>query len=56
MTRNLRFAAAAAAVGATLFVQARQRRAPRSYPMRSGFAAGLHFLQRGAGAPVVLLH
>jgi pimeloyl-ACP methyl ester carboxylesterase len=56
MTRNLRFAAAAAAVGATLFIQARQRRAPRSYPMRSGFAAGLHFLQRGAGAPVVLLH
>ena len=56
MTRNLRLAAAAAAAGATLFVQVRQRRAPRDYPMRSGFAAGLHYLERGFGVPVVLLH
>jgi pimeloyl-ACP methyl ester carboxylesterase len=37
-------------------VHARTRRAQRDHPMRSGFAAGMHYLERGFGVPVVLLH
>ena len=56
MTRNLRFAVAGAAVGASLFVHARLRRAQREHPPRGSFAAGLHYRERGFGEPVVLLH
>lgn len=56
MTRTLRFAVAGAAVGASLFVHARLRRAQREHPPRGSFAAGLHFRERGFGEPVVLLH
>ena len=56
MNRNLRLAAAGAAAAATLFVQARVRSAPRAHPARGGFAAGLHYVERGFGVPVVLLH
>ena len=56
MTRYVRFAVAGAAVGASLFVHARLRRAQREHPPRGGFASGLHYVERGFGAPVVLLH
>lgn len=56
MTRYLRFAVAGAAVGASLLVHARLRRAQREHPPRGSFAAGLHYRERGFGEPVVLLH
>jgi pimeloyl-ACP methyl ester carboxylesterase len=56
LNRNLRCAAAGAAAAATLFVHARMRSAERVHPARGAFAAGLHYVERGFGIPVVLLH
>ena len=50
-------ALAGAALGAgAAFTRARTRAAQRAHPARGNFAAGLHYLERGFGAPVVLLH
>lgn len=57
MNRNLRLAVAGAAAAATtLFVHTRMRSAQRAHPARGRFAAGLHYVERGFGVPVVLLH
>jgi pimeloyl-ACP methyl ester carboxylesterase len=48
--------ALAGAAGAALFVQLRVRGAEQAHPPRGGFAAGLHYVERGFGVPVVLLH
>ena len=57
MNRTFRVAAAGAAAAATtFFVQSRLRRAQREHPRRGGFASGLHYVERGFGVPIVLLH
>jgi pimeloyl-ACP methyl ester carboxylesterase len=55
MNLNLRLAAAGAAAAATLFVRSRVQRAQRETP-RGGFVNGMHYVERGFGSPVVLLH
>ena len=56
MNRNLAIATTGAAAAATLFVRSRVRSAERAHPARGSFAAGLHYVERGFGVPVVLLH
>ena len=56
MSRNLRIAVAGAAVGASLFVHARVRSAQQAHPPRGRFVQGLHYVERGRGVSVVLLH
>jgi pimeloyl-ACP methyl ester carboxylesterase len=55
LTPALRVALAAAA-GAGLFARSQVRRAEQAHPPRGKFAAGLHYIERGFGVPVVLLH
>lgn len=55
MNLNLRLAAAGAAAAATLFVRSRVQRAEREAP-RGAFVNGMHYVERGFGNPVVLLH
>jgi len=47
---------AGTALGATLFANVMARRAQLAHPPLGSFVHGLHFIERGFGEPVVLLH
>lgn len=47
---------AGTALGATLFANVMARRAKLAHPPLGSFVQGLHFIERGFGEPVVLLH
>lgn len=53
---RMHLALAGTALGAGLFVHWRVRGALREHASSGRFAAGLHYVERGSGHPVVLLH
>lgn len=53
--KQIAFAGAALGAGAA-FARTRTRAAEHAHPARGRFAEGLHYVERGFGVPVVLLH